>query len=84
MLSIGNKIIVKISDIIDKLGPRVPNDLNSQKSFNILTLIITDKNLTDEEWEYYDSQATRFEKDFTWATAGKAKVDLGNLKDSIR
>ena len=48
MLSIGNKIIVKISDIIDKLGPRVPNDLNSQKSFNILTLIITDKDLTDE------------------------------------
>ena len=31
----------------------------------ILTLIITDKNLTDEEWEYYDSQATGFEKNFT-------------------
>ena len=78
------KIIVKISDIIDKLGPRVPNDLNSQKSFNILTLIITDKDLTDEEWEYYDSQAKGFEKDFTWATDNKANVNLGNLKDSIR
>ena len=47
-------------------------------------LIHASKDLTDEEWEYYDSQATGFEKDFTWATAGKAKVDLGNLKDSIR
>ena len=78
------KKIVKISDIIDKLGPRVPNDLNSQKSFNILTLIITDKDLIDEEWEYYDSQTKGFEKDFTWATDNKANVNLGNLKDSIR
>jgi len=30
------------------------------------------------------SQSKGFEKDFTWATYGKAKVDLGNLKDSIR
>ena len=44
----------------------------------------TDKDLTDEEWEYYDSQAKGFEKDFTWATDNKANVNLGNLKDSIR
>ena len=58
--------------------------INFQKSFNILTLIITDKDLIDEEWEYYDSQAKGFEKDFTWATDNKANVNLGNLKDSIR
>jgi hypothetical protein len=70
------KRIVKISDIINKLGSRVPNYIDSQKSFNILTLIITDKDLTEPEWEFYDSQSKGFEKDFTWATDNKATVNL--------
>ena len=73
---VKEKRIVKISDIINKLGSRVPNYIDSQKSFNILTLIITDKDLTEPEWEFYDSQSKGFEKDFTWATDNKATVNL--------
>ena len=40
------------------------------------TLIITDKDLTEPEWEFYDSQSKGFEKDFTWATDNKATVNL--------
>ncbi|WP_010177428.1 T9SS type A sorting domain-containing protein [Aquimarina agarilytica] len=41
--------------ILNDLGPRNPSYKNSQKEFNMLTVIITKTALTEKEWEEYDA-----------------------------
>ena len=73
------KITVTIEDIIEKLGPRVPDHTESQKEFRIMTLVLTDEPLTEEEWTYFSNQAKNFEDKFSWATGNRASVKLGDL-----
>ena len=68
--------------MINKLGSRVPDYTASQKNFRILTLVLTDDNLTNEEWSYFSDQAQSFQDIFSWATGNRATATLGEL-DSI-
>ena len=77
--SAEEKIIVSVEDIIKKLGPRNPSYDNSQKEFKFLTLILTDKPLTNTEWTTYDYEAKQFEILFKLATTNRAKAELGQL-----
>ena len=76
------KTTVSIEDVINKLGSRVPDYTASQKNFRILTLVLTDDNLTNEEWSYFSGQAQSFQDKFSWATGNRATATLGEL-DSI-
>jgi hypothetical protein len=76
------KTTVSVEDVINKLGSRVPDYTASQKNFRILTLVLTDDNLTNEEWSYFSGQAQSFQDKFSWATGNRATATLGEL-DSI-
>ena len=76
------KTTVSVEDVINKLGSRVPDYTASQKNFRILTLVLTDENLTNEEWSYFSGQAQSFQDKFLWATGNRATATLGEL-DSI-
>ena len=76
------KTTVSVEDVINKLGSRVPDYTASQKNFRILTLVLTDENLTNEEWSYFSDQAQSFQDIFSWATGNRATATLGEL-DSI-
>jgi hypothetical protein len=76
------KMTVSVEDVINKLGSRVPDYTASQKNFRILTLVLTDDNLTNEEWSYFSGQAQSFQDKFSWATGNRATATLGEL-DSI-
>ena len=71
------KVTVTIEDIMEKLGPRVPDHTASQKEFRILTLVLTDHGLTDQEWAYFSEQAKGFEDTFSWATGDRARGIFG-------
>jgi len=78
------KITVSIEDVINKLGPRVPDHNNSQKEFKVLTLVLTDDPLNESEWSEFSKQAKDFENKFAWATGNRASVKLGNLGSSLK
>jgi len=68
------------------LGQRVPDHNNSQKTFNLLTIVLTDTPLTEEEWNRVDATAEWFEKqesdgvspyNFFEATNGVATITMG-------
>ena len=73
------KVTVTIEEVVEKLGPRVPDHDQSQKQFRILTLVLTDDPLSEEEWTYFSQQAKDFEETFSWATVGRATAKLGDL-----
>ena len=76
------KITVTVEDVINKLGSRVPDHNMSQKEFKLLTLVLIDDPLTDEEWTYFSKQAKDFEETFSWATGGRGTIKLGDLYKS--
>ena len=78
------KITVSIEDVINKLGPRVPDHNDSQKEFKILTLVLTDDPLDESEWSEFSKQAKDFENKFAWATGNRASVKLGDLDLSLK
>ena len=73
------KLTVTIEDIVEKLGPRVPDHTASQKEFRILTLVLSERELTDQEWTYFSEQAKGFEHTFSWATGDRASAKVGDL-----
>ena len=73
------KVTVSIEDVIEKLGPRVPDHNQSQKEFRILALVLTDDPLSEQEWTDFSQQAKDFEETFSWATGGRATAKLGDL-----
>ena len=50
------------TSIENLLGKREPSYENSQKDFNLLLIVLTDKDLSDEEWAIVDDQAAEFGK----------------------
>ncbi|MDP7627138.1 MAG: hypothetical protein QF530_04390 [SAR202 cluster bacterium] len=78
------KVTVTVEDLIEKLGPRAPDHNKSQKEFRILTLVLTDDPLTEEEWTYFSKQAEGFEDKFSWATGDRATAKLGELDKSLK
>ena len=78
------KITVSVEDVINKLGPRVPDYTVSQKEFRILTLILTEDPLTEEEWVYFSNQAKGFKNTFSCATGNRAATTMGDLDNFIK
>ena len=46
--------------LLDSLGKRIPDFKTSQKHFKMLEIIITNKPLTEDEWEVFDKDAEWF------------------------
>ena len=78
------KVTVTIEDVIEKLGPRVPDHDQSQKEFRILALVLTDDPLSEQEWTDFSQQAKDFEETFSWATGGRATAKLGDLQTFLQ
>jgi hypothetical protein len=79
--------------IIAELGPRVPSFATSQKSFRLLTVMITGAPLTDSAWASIERQAEVFGRpasegtynhNFWEATGGRATVETGNLNNALK
>ena len=72
--------------ILSLLGSRIPDSSNSQKEFNLLVLVLTEKELTDGEWNTINSAVDWFSFNgadnsflfnFYEATNGIGKVIVG-------
>jgi len=50
------------SSLEELLGKREPSNKNSQKDFNLLLLVLTNKELSKEQWQIVDDQAAEFGK----------------------
>ena len=82
-----------IEEFIAKNGPRVPSHLESQKAFEALYVVITEKPITKEEWLVADSHAYWFDSpkadsddtryNFWESTKGKATISF-NQTDHIK
>jgi hypothetical protein len=77
------KITTPTTSIIEKLGVRSPDYLNSQKSFRALVLYLTETELSDAEMADYARQITDFEATFSWATGERAEISFQNLSNSL-
>jgi hypothetical protein len=53
---------VEAYEIVDVLGPRTPNHLESQRHFTSAMIVIHDRLLSDVELAYYDFLAREYEK----------------------
>ncbi|WP_196886856.1 T9SS type A sorting domain-containing protein [Aureivirga sp. CE67] len=81
------------ASIVADNGERIPNHVNSQKEFRLLTVVLTDTELTDAEWESFDSQVERFGRNsdngisgnynFWEATGGRATLDVENISPNV-
>ncbi|WP_196894488.1 T9SS type A sorting domain-containing protein [Aureivirga marina] len=79
--------------IVAEHGARVPDYQTSQKEFKLLTIVLTDTPLTDEEWDVYDGHVERFGRNgdngiagnynFWEATNGLATLDVDNISDDV-
>ncbi len=89
----SNKTTHNGISVANENGARIPNYENSQKEFRILTVVLTDTPLTDEEWFTFDYQITKFAlngddgNDVTYnfweATDGKASLSVDNISSSM-
>jgi Repeat of unknown function (DUF5648) len=52
---------LSINDVIATNGPRVPDVSQSQKSFRVATIVVSDEKLSAEAMAFYDFFAKRFE-----------------------
>jgi hypothetical protein len=74
---------VSTDEIISVEGPRIPNDVNSQKHFRSAMIVVYDRLLTDIELTYYDYAMREYEKTtsevhygftFQYSTRGLADI----------
>lgn len=86
--------VLRIEDIIDRFGPRIPDHNHSQKDFRALIIIVTKDPVNDREWGLIESDMTKMQKqgssgyqygnmNFYEATGGQGTLTLGGL-DSFR
>lgn len=83
-----------VDDIIATHGERVPSVVDSQKKFRILTVIVTDRPVSQKEWEIVNSDIEWFTKqaddgnndlyNYWEATGGRATVKMDGLKNSLK
>jgi hypothetical protein len=68
-------IFYTVNELITAVGERIPNSLNSQKKFKILSIVVSPEKLTDVEHSFYDY--------FTKRATGKEAVTVheGLLKE---
>lgn len=88
----GVKQVYKTEALFRKV--RQPGLADSQKTFKILTIVVTRQTLAENEWDHYIHQLEWFEfqgddddpslYNFWEATGGRAMVELGKLPKSLR
>tara|TARA_B110000503_G_scaffold115818_1_gene174429 strand:+ start:1358 stop:4150 length:2793 start_codon:yes stop_codon:yes gene_type:complete len=78
------KVVTTIEDIIADIGERIPDYTSSQKAFKALVLVLSDKEITDNDWAIYKHQAQAFGEKFSWATGNRASLELGYLQQSMK
>lgn len=81
-------------DLLRKWGRRIPDYTNSPKEFSFLTVVLTDKPVTDEQWasvqkdiERQELQGDSGEEDFPinfWeATRGRGTIKMSGINKSL-
>lgn len=88
----GAKHVFKTEDLLGIV--RQPGYTASQKSFKILTIVVTPTPLSENEWDHYIQQLEWFENqgddndaalyNFWEATGGRATVETGELTKSLK
>ena len=78
-----------MDQFIEENGARIPNHLESQKEFEALYVVVSEKPLTLEEWNLYDDNVSSFQAqeddgykfnyNFWEATQGKASISFGQI-----
>ena len=53
---------IRIADIVNVFGPRVPNSTNAQKNFRIATILVSKELLSEDEMAFYNFFARRAEE----------------------
>ena len=85
--SANSRITHNGKSIENLLGKRIPNSNNSQKNFKLLIVVLTNKTLTDEQWDKVDATAEWFSKkeddgthlyNFWEATNGIGSINIEN------
>lgn len=85
--SANSRITHDGKSIENLLGKRIPNSNNSQKNFKLLIVVLTNKTLTDEQWDKVDATAEWFSKkeddgthlyNFWEATNGIGSITIEN------
>jgi len=84
---------ITMGDIIATNGERVPTQINALKSMNILFVVVSKDNITQESWNNYSHQVSNFtrqeEDDYTrlnnfWeATEGKAQLNIPSIRQYV-
>lgn len=80
---------ITIDDIIARYGERKPSYQDSQKSFRMLTLVITNNPVNDKEWKNIIDMQTLLEAEkgnngtisFKEATKGKASIKITGIDE---
>ena len=81
--SAGVNNTVSIEKIVSIVGKRVPSVTSSPKSSKLLTVVVTNRQLTSSEWKSYDSQALALEGTYLKATKGIATLKTGDIAKSF-
>jgi len=78
-----------MDQFIEENGARIPNHLESQKEFEALYVVVSEKPLTLEEWNLFDDNVSgfqaqeddgyKFNYNFWEATQGKASISFGQI-----
>lgn len=85
---------ISINDITTKYGERVPSHQHSQKKFNILYVVLSDRPLDVTEWKHIDQSVYQFSYqgsqepadlyNFWEATGGRGSIVMDRTIDAIR
>lgn len=91
----GNKKTYTSQTILEEFGNRNPSYEDSQKEFKALVLVLTDRDLTEEEWKIISTDTKDFSKPwqkgdsesynkgFSEATRGKGTFITADLDESL-
>ncbi|MBK8805722.1 MAG: leucine-rich repeat protein [Bacteroidales bacterium] len=78
--------------IVSEFGNRIPSYLDSQKDFNVLFVVVSNSELTSDQWKMYNSHVTEFcqksegdpfSNNFWKATRGIGSLNGGDLDKSL-
>ena len=83
----ANRVDYGSSELESLLGVRSPNSIDSQKEFNLLLIVLTDRTLSNTQWDLITSAADWFSfkgadeislYNFWEATNGIGSINIGN------
>ena len=89
-----SEVTYTIGDFIARYGERIPDYQSSQKEFQALVVVVTDKPVSDENWALIESDILKQEKqgpvnderqtNFWEATGGRATITLSGIDKFLK